>query len=120
MTTEEAAYNALTVFFSGTPAAGYYGGEMGVGAGVCGSALMQYLEVPYLDVLNALTLPPPTTPSSIPGLGTTSLQDLLIKASQDLSRDSGRASTNLPVIRGAAEANCRWLCFAPPRHRDWR
>jgi hypothetical protein len=85
VTTEEAAYNTLTVFFSGTPAASYYGGEMGVGAGTCGSALMQYLEVPYLDVLNALILPPPKTPSSIPGLGTTSLEDLLIRASQDLS-----------------------------------
>ena len=85
VTTEEAAYNVLTVFFSGTPFASYYGGEMGVGAGVCGNAQVQYLEVPYLDVLNALTLPPPTTPSLIPGLGTTSLQELLLKASQDLS-----------------------------------
>jgi len=34
------------------------------------------------DVLNALKHPPPTTPSSIPGLGATSLQDLLIRASE--------------------------------------
>jgi hypothetical protein len=85
VTTEEAAYNVLTVFFSGTPVAGYYGGEMGTGAGVCGSQLVQYLEVPYLDVVNALTLPPPTMPSSIHGLGTTSLQELLIRASRDLA-----------------------------------
>jgi len=85
VTTEEAAYNVLTVFFNGTPAAAYYGGlKNGVGYGVCGSAPVQYLEVPYLDVLNARTLPPPTTPSRIPGLGTTSLQDLLTRASQDL------------------------------------
>jgi hypothetical protein len=85
VTTEEAAYNVLTVFFSGTPVAAYYGGEKGVGAGVCGSQLVQYLEVPYLDVVNALTLPPPTMPSMIHGLGTTSLEELLIRASLDLA-----------------------------------
>jgi hypothetical protein len=84
-TPEDAAYNVLTVFFSGTPVASYYGGTMGVGAGTCGSELVQYLEVPYLDILNALTLPPPKKPSSIPGLGTTSLEMLLMRASQDLS-----------------------------------
>jgi hypothetical protein len=84
-TPEEAAYNVLSVFFGGTPAASYFGGTMGVGAGTCGSELVQYLEVPYLDILNALTLPPPNKPSSIPGLGTTSLEMLLMRASQDLS-----------------------------------
>ena len=41
--TEEAAYNVMTVFFYGTPAAAFYGGTVG-------TAPMQYLEVAYVDL----------------------------------------------------------------------
>jgi hypothetical protein len=98
VTTEEAAYDVLTVFFHGTPAAAYYGGlTMGVGMGGCGSAPIQYLEAPYEDILNAWTLPPPTTASRIPGLGTTSLEDLLNRASQDLLAMAGQGTIAPPL-----------------------
>ena len=82
VTAEEAEYNVLTTFFSGTPVAAYYGGLSGPGTGVCGNALMQYLEVPYVDVQYAQTNPPPTVSSPI--IGYTTIQDLLSMASQDL------------------------------------
>jgi len=76
LTIEEAAYHVLTVFFNGTPVAASYGGTAGNG-------LMHYLEVPYVDVQYAETHPTPAVPSSI--IGNTSLQDLLNKASHDLT-----------------------------------
>jgi hypothetical protein len=82
VTRAEAAYNVLTTFFNGTPVAAYYGGLLGPGNGVCGNALMHYLEVPYVDVLYAQTAPPLKVPSPI--IGYTTLQDLLTMASQDL------------------------------------
>ena len=87
LTAEEAAYDVLSTFFHGTPAAYYYGGLTGgVDTGVCGKtpAPIQYLDVPYIDILNALTYPVPTVTSRIPGLGTTSLETLFTYASQDL------------------------------------
>ncbi len=68
---EAAAYNLLTVFFYGTPAATLYGGTWG-------SAPIDYLEVPYVDVQYAEM-------NLCPGpLSNMSLQDLLDGASRDL------------------------------------
>lgn len=83
VTTEEAAFNVLTVLFDNTPAAAYFGFG-GVGTGKCGNTLVQYLDVPYMDISNAETRPAPKKASSIPGLGFTTLQELLITANQDL------------------------------------
>ena len=68
LTVEEGAYNTLTVFFSGTPAASFYGGTVG-------PAPIQYLDVPLPDLQYALANPCPAAPSPI--LGYMSLQDLL-------------------------------------------
>jgi hypothetical protein len=75
LTKEQAAFNVLTVFFYGTPAAKFYDGELG-------TEHVQYLEVPYLDVEYANTHPCETAP--VANLGKISLQDLLHKANQDL------------------------------------
>lgn len=75
LTVEEGAYNVMTVFFTGTPAAAFYGGTVG-------TAPIQYLEVSYLDVQYALSNPCPPTPS--PTLGYMSLQDLYARASRDI------------------------------------
>jgi uncharacterized protein (TIGR03437 family) len=71
----EGAYNVMTVFFTGTPAAAFYGGAVG-------TAPMQYLEVSYLDLQYALSNACPATPS--PSLGYMSLQDLYARASHDI------------------------------------
>jgi uncharacterized protein (TIGR03437 family) len=71
----EGAYNVMTVFFTGTPAAAFYGGT-------AGTAPIQYLEVSYLDLQYALANPCPPTPS--PTLGYMSLQDLYARASRDI------------------------------------
>ena len=81
LTVEEAAYNVLTAFFSGTPAATFYGGA-------AGAARMDYLDVPYVDVQYAETHSCPTTPSAV--IGKVSLQDLLNRASHDLLGMAGR------------------------------
>jgi len=81
LTVELAAYNALTVFFYGTPAAHSYGGKPG-------PAPMRYLDVPYLDVQYAQAHPCPTTP--VASIGKASLQDLLNRASHDLLQMAGR------------------------------
>ena len=92
---EEAAYNVLTTFFSGTPVAAYYGGLSGPGNGVCGNALMQYLEVPYVDVQYAETGATPTVSSPI--IGYTTIQDLLTMASQDLAAMAAQPPPACPM-----------------------
>ncbi len=71
----EGAYNVMTVFFTGTPAAAFYGGTVG-------TAPIQYLEISYLDLQYALSNACPATPS--PSLGYMSLQDLYARASRDI------------------------------------
>ena len=71
----EGAYNVMTVFFTGTPAAAFYGGTVG-------TAPIQYLEVSYVDLQYALANACPATPS--PTLGYMSLQDLYARASRDI------------------------------------
>lgn len=83
----EGAYNVLTVFFTGTPAASFYGGTVG-------TAPIQYLEVSYLDVQYALANACPPTPS--PSLGNISLQDLYARASRDLFAMANQ-NTTLPA-----------------------
>jgi hypothetical protein len=84
LTPEEAAYNVLTVFFYGTPAAPFYVGTPASAfyGGTPGPATMTYLEVPYVDVQYAEMNPCPKPPSTI--AGNMSLQDLLDGASRDL------------------------------------
>ena len=83
----EGAYNVLTVFFNGTPAAAFYGGTVG-------TAPIQYLDVSYLDVQYALSNPCPAIPS--PSLGFMSLQDLYARASRDFFAMANH-STALPA-----------------------
>jgi uncharacterized protein (TIGR03437 family) len=71
----EGAYNVMTVFFTGTPAAAFYGGTVG-------TAPIRYLEVSYLDLQYGQANPCPATPS--PSLGYMSLQDLYARASRDI------------------------------------
>jgi uncharacterized protein (TIGR03437 family) len=75
ITPAEGAYNAMTVFFSGTPAAAFY-------QGTPGTAGIQYLDVPFTDVLYALANSCPDKAS--PSLGYISLQDLYARASRDI------------------------------------
>jgi uncharacterized protein (TIGR03437 family) len=84
LTVEEGAYNVMTVFFTGTPAAAFYGGTVG-------TAPIQYLEVSYLDLQYALANPCPATPS--PALGYMSLQDLYARASRDLFAIANQVTT---------------------------
>ena len=78
----EGAYNVLAVFFTGTPAAAFYGGTVG-------TAPIQYLEVSYLDLQYALSNACPATPS--PTLGYMSLQDLYARASRDIFAMANKA-----------------------------
>jgi uncharacterized protein (TIGR03437 family) len=80
----EGAYNVMTVFFTGTPAAAFYGGTVG-------TAPIQYLEVSYLDLQYALSNACPATPS--PTLGYMSLQDLYARASRDLFAMANQLTT---------------------------
>jgi uncharacterized protein (TIGR03437 family) len=80
----EGAYNVMTVFFTGTPAAAFYGGTMG-------TATVQYLEVSYVDLQYALANPCPATPS--PTLGYMSLQDLYARASRDIFAMANQVTT---------------------------
>ena len=75
LTPEEGAYNTFTAFFYNTPAASFYGGQVG-------TAPIQYVEVPLPDLQYSLANPCPATPSPI--LGNTSLHDLYARASRDL------------------------------------
>jgi uncharacterized protein (TIGR03437 family) len=87
LTMTEGAYNAMTVFFSATPAAAFYGGAVG-------TELIQYLDVPYTDVQFALANPCPAISS--PTLGYMSLQDLYARASRDIFTMANQV-TNLPA-----------------------
>ena len=84
LSVEEGAYNVMAVFFTGTPAAAFYGGTVG-------PAPIQYLEVSYLDLQYALANSCPPAPS--PSLGYTSLQDLYARASRDMFAMANRATT---------------------------
>jgi uncharacterized protein (TIGR03437 family) len=75
LTPEEGAYNTFTAFFYNTPAASFYGGQVG-------TAPIQYVEVPLPDLMYSLANPCPPTPSPI--LGNTSLHDLYARASRDI------------------------------------
>ncbi len=88
LTVEEAAYNVMTVFFTGTPAAEFYGGTVG-------TAPIQYLEVPFNDLQYALANPCPSAPS--PTLGYISLQDLYARASRDLFAMANQVSSLPPL-----------------------
>ncbi|MGA2602545.1 MAG: IPT/TIG domain-containing protein, partial [Bryobacteraceae bacterium] len=88
LTVEEAAYNVMTVFFYGTPAAEFYGGTVG-------TAPIQYLEVPFNDLQYALANPCPAAAS--PSLGYISLQDLYARASYDLFAMANQASSLPPL-----------------------
>ena len=92
LTPEEAAYNVMTVFFYGTPAAKFYGGTVG-------RAPMQYLELDYVDIQYAEMNPCPATPSKM--IGKTSLQDLLSRASHDLFDMAGEPNRLPPPT-------CNW------------
>ena len=86
LTVEQGAYNVMTVFFTGTPVAAFYGGTVG-------TAPIQYLEVSYIDLLYAQATLCPASPS--PTLGNTSLHDLYARASHDLFAMAGLV-TSLP------------------------
>jgi uncharacterized protein (TIGR03437 family) len=75
LSTEEGAYNVLTVFFNATPVGASYGGA-------AGAAPIMFLEAPYVDVQYSQANPCPAAPSAT--LGNTSLQDLYNRASHDL------------------------------------
>ena len=83
LTPEEGAYNTFTAFFYDTPAASFYGGEVG-------TSPIQYVEVPLPDLQFAIANPCPATPS--PFLGQTSLHDLYSRASRDLFAMVGQGS----------------------------
>ena len=83
----DAAYNVLTDFFNGTPAATIYGGTLG-------PAPIHYLEVPYVDVQYAEMYPCPIELSMFHGK--TSLQDLLNNASYDLFEMANQEQPKLP------------------------
>ncbi|HEY6330626.1 MAG TPA: hypothetical protein VI756_14910 [Blastocatellia bacterium] len=83
---EEGGYYVLKVFFNQTTAGKSYGG-------MNGSAPIQYLNVPYLDVQYAQANLCPATKSKI--IGNTSLQDLLNMASHDIFGMAGQP-TPLP------------------------
>ncbi len=84
LSVEEAAYNTMTVFFNGTPAAGFYGGTVG-------TAPIQYLEVDFNDLQYAQATACPAAPS--PTLGYMSLQDLFARASRDLFAMANQAAS---------------------------
>jgi hypothetical protein len=83
LTVEEAAYNTLKVFFDGTKYAGYYGGTE-----TKPEALMQWVELDYIDIRYAQTHPNPTLPTTVPC--SPSLQELLNRASWDLFEMAGK------------------------------
>jgi hypothetical protein len=84
---EEGGYYVLKVFFNGTTVGKSFGGKKG-------SAPIQYLNVPYLDVQYAQATPCPATKSKI--IGEMSLQDLLNSASHDLFEMAGQPAPVLP------------------------
>ena len=88
LTIEEGAYNTMSVFFNGTPAASFYGGTPG-------GAPIQYLDVPLSDLQYAIANTCPATASPI--LGYISLQDLYARASRDLFAMANQPAT-LPAL----------------------
>jgi hypothetical protein len=81
LTTEEAAYYVLKVFFDETPFADYYGGTDG-------STPIQWVDIDYIDILYAQTHPKPALPTTVPCAP--SLQELLERASWDLFTIEGK------------------------------
>ena len=105
----------MTVFFTGTPAAAFYGGTVG-------TAPIQYLEVSYLDLQYAQANPCPATPS--PSLGYMSLQDLYARASRDIFAMANQvtALTRVNLLEDRARAGHQLLsptrkAQAPPSPR---
>jgi hypothetical protein len=99
LTVEEAAYNVLAVFFDYTPAASYFSGgvtgtvtKKNYERGHSGTKPMDYLEVPYADVLYANRHQCVSTPSDV--IGYMSVQQLLNQANHDLL---GIADGTLPA-----------------------
>ena len=88
LTPEQAAYNVLTVFFYGTPAAAFYGGAIG-------SAPIQYLDISYMDLQYAQANSCPPALSTV--TGSMSLQDLYNRASRDLYAMANQARTLPPA-----------------------
>lgn len=89
LTVEEAAYNVLAVFFDYTPAASYFSGGItetdtttSYQKGHAGSQPMDYLEVPYVDVLYANKHQCVSNPRDV--IGYMSVQQMLNQASHDL------------------------------------
>lgn len=87
LTVEEAAYNTLKVFFDGTRYAGYYGGTE-ADPEAPSEALVQWVELDYIDIRYAQTHPHPTLPTTVPC--SPSLQELLDRASWDLFKMAGK------------------------------
>ena len=85
---EEAAYNALTNFFYGTPSAPDFGGPCGGILNIQCTATIQYVQVDFEDVLYANHHPPPIPPLTISCKS--SLQYLLDIASYDLFTMAGQ------------------------------
>ena len=89
LTVEEAAYNVLAVFFDYTRAASYFSGGIteantptSYQKGHAGSQPMNYLEVPYADVLYANKHQCVSNPRDV--IGYMSVQQMLNQASHDL------------------------------------
>jgi hypothetical protein len=94
LSVEEAAYNAMAVFFNNTPAAAYFKGTLkDFQKGNVGSSPMHYLEVPVADVEYANKNQCISQES--PTLGYMTLQQLLEDASRDLF---GIANGTLPTV----------------------
>jgi hypothetical protein len=94
LSVEEAAYNAMAVFFDNTLAAAYFRGTLkDFQKGHLGATPMHYLEVPVADVEYANKNQCLSQPSST--LGYMTLQQLLENASRDLF---GIANGTLPGI----------------------
>ena len=78
----------LKVLFNGTPLGDNYGGERG-------AAPIRYVDVDYRDIEYARALPFQCPVPASASLGETSMQDLVNRASHDLSYMAGM-STVLP------------------------
>ena len=85
----EAAYNALTNFFYGTPSAPDFGEPCGGPATIPCTATIQFVQVEFEDVQYANDHPPPNPPPPTISCKS-SLQDLLDIASYDLFTVAGQ------------------------------
>lgn len=88
LTTEEATFNVLKVFFNGTTVADHYGGARG-------TQPIQFVDLDYVDIEYAHAANNQCPPDVSARLGETSMQDLLNRASHDLYYIAGM-STLLP------------------------